>query len=290
MPMDLTSGLPFVLLWLALGTAMLPRVRWAWQALASLSIAAAAIAGIVEWAGLAVIILFAWACLAATRATLSTPVRTLAWAILVIGAIALAAHAVPWINSVLIVNAATASSPVAQPYTLFWNYDKALAGVLLYAACVQPQRRTEWSRAIVATATITVLTAALVVVPGMAAGLIVWGPKWPVFLLMWVPANLLVTCLAEEAFFRGLLQRHLAEALSTHVPSAGLVALFVTAAAFGIAHIGGGVAYAALATLAALGYGAAYHVTERVEASILVHFALNLGYLVLFTDTLIASS
>ena len=54
------------------------------------------------------------------------------------------------------------------------------------------------------------------------------------------------------------------------------------------AHIGGGIAYAALATLAGIGYGAAYHVTQRVEASLLVHFALNLAHLLLFTYPFVA--
>ena len=285
---DLANGLPYLLLWLALGMAMFPRARWGWPIFTGLSIVAAVIAGIVEWAGLAVIALFAGACLAAMRSTFSPPVRTLAWGALVVCAVALAAHQVPWINNVLVFDA-VAVSPTAELYTLYWNFDKALTGVLLYAVCVQPQRRTEWSGAIIATAVIAVLTPALVVVPALAVEFVAWDPKWPAILVMWAPANLLVTCLAEETFFRGLLQRHLAEALRARVPSAGLVALFVAAAAFGIAHIGSGIAYAVLATLAGIGYGTAYHVTQRVEASILVHFALNLAHLMLFTYPFAAS-
>ena len=66
------------------------------------------------------------------------------------------------------------------------------------------------------------------------------------------------------------------------VNSAALVALLVSAVAFGISHIGGGIAYVALATLAGIGYGAAYHFTQRVEASILVHFTVNLVHLTFF--------
>ena len=286
--MDLTNGLPFALLWLALGMAMFPRVWRRWPILIGLSIAAAVSAGIVEWAGLPVIVLFALACFMAVRPTLSVRVRIPVWGTLLVCAVALAAHQVPWINNVLVFDAITVS-PLAAPYTLYWNYDKALAGVMLYAVCAQPQRRTEWCHAIVATAVIAVLTSALVAVPALAAKFVVWDPKWPAILALWVPANLLVTCVAEEVFFRGLLQRYLSQTLRATVPSAGLVALFVAAAAFGIAHIGGGVAYAILATLAGLGYGAAYHATQRVEASILVHFALNLTHLLLFTYPFVAA-
>ena len=41
--------------------------------------------------------------------------------------------------------------------------------------------------------------------------------------------------------------------------------------------------YVLLSTLAGVGYGAAYHVTGRVEAGMLVHFLLNLTHLFLFT-------
>ena len=50
---------------------MFSRVRWSWPIFTGLSIAAAVIVGIVEWPGLAVITLFAGACLAAMRSTLS---------------------------------------------------------------------------------------------------------------------------------------------------------------------------------------------------------------------------
>ena len=90
------NGLPYVLLWLALGLAMFPRVHWGWPVFTGLSVVIAVIVGIVEWAGLAVIALFAGACVAATR------VRVLAWGTLVVCAVALADHAVPWINNVLV--------------------------------------------------------------------------------------------------------------------------------------------------------------------------------------------
>ena len=288
MTIDLANSLPYLLLWLALGMAMFSRVRWSWPIFTGLSIAAAVIVGIVEWPGLAVITLFAGACLAAMQSTLSAAMRTLACGVLVICAVALASHRVPWINNVLVVDA-VGVSPSAELYTLYWNYDKALVGVLLYVVCVQLQRRTQRISAIVSTAVAAVLAPALVVVAALAMKFAVWDPKWPAILVMWVPANLLVTCLAEEAFFRGFLQRYLTEVLRARVPLAGLVALFVAAVAFGIAHIAGGIAYTVLATLAGIGYGAAYHVTQRVEASILVHFTLNLVHLMLFTYPFIAS-
>lgn len=52
---------------------------------------------------------------------------------------------------------------------------------------------------------------------------------------------------------------------------------------FGAAHLGGGVPMAALAGIAGLGYATVYAATQRIEASILVHFGLNATHFLLFT-------
>ena len=44
------------------------------------------------------------------------------------------------------------------------------------------------------------------------------------------------------------------------------------------------------ATLAGVGYGVAYQRTRRIEAAMVVHFALNAVHLLLFTYPALASS
>ena len=58
MTIDLSDGLPYLLLWVALGMAMFQGGRWGWPIFTGLSLVAAIVAGIVEWAGLVVIALF----------------------------------------------------------------------------------------------------------------------------------------------------------------------------------------------------------------------------------------
>jgi len=274
MTVDFAYALPYLLLWVALGVAMFPVRRFVGPAFIALSLAAGVGAGIIEWGGVAVLALFAGSCMAAVRLELPAALRTLAWSVVVILALALASHQIPWIRNVLVLDGVSVSA-AAVDYTPSWNYDKGFAGVLLYSVCVQPQGATRWNRAIVATGTVAILTQVLVGVPAMAIGFVAWDPKWPAILGVWVPANLLRTCVAEETFFRGLLQRRLREALRGRVPAPALVAILVGAVAFGIAHVAGGTTYVLLATLAGIGYGAAYGLTGRVEASILVHFQLG---------------
>ncbi len=282
MPVDFTDALPYVLLWMAWGAAACPGDRRGGAALIALSLAAAVAAGIVAWAGLPVLALFVGACLTAVRPELPTALRTVAWGIVLILGVALAIHEIPWIRNILVLDAVSVSASAAD-YTLYWNYDKGFAGVVLYAVCVQPQAPTEWVRATAATGAIALLTVVAVGAAATAAGFVAWDPKWPAILGVWVPANLFLTCVAEETFFRGLLQRHVGRALRGRVRAPAPAAVLVAAVAFGVVHFAGGITYVLLATLAGIGYGAAYQLTDRVEASIFVHFALNLAHLVLFT-------
>ena len=287
MAIDLGDALPYLLLWVALGVSMFSGPRFVGPACVALSLAAAVVAGIIEWAGLAVLALFAGACLTAVRSEFSRALRALAWGVVVILALALATHQIPWIHNVLVLDGVSVSASGAD-YTLYWNYDKGFAGILLYAICVQPQDGARWNRAIVTTGTVALLTLVPLGLLATATGFVAWDPKWPAILAVWVPANLLLTCVAEESFFRGLLQRRLGRFLRGRVSAPALVALLVGAGAFGVAHIAGGTTYVMLATLAGIGYGAAYHLTGRVEAGIVVHFLLNLTHLVLFTYPFVA--
>jgi membrane protease YdiL (CAAX protease family) len=98
----------------------------------------------------------------------------------------------------------------------------------------------------------------------------------------WALANLFFTCLSEEAGFRGFLQHELAR-IGRNRALAAALALIFSAVVFGLAHLGGGWRYALAATVAGLGYGYAYHKTQRIEAAMGVHFCVNALHFLLFT-------
>ena len=116
----------------------------------------------------------------------------------------------------------------------------------------------------------------------LALGYVRFEPRWTPLFWVWAPINLFFTCLSEEAFFRGFVQRELAR-LGANRARAALVALLVASLLFGMAHLAGGWKYALAATLAGIGYGYAYQRTRRLEASMAVHFALNATHFLLFT-------
>src|SRR5262249_14209460 len=97
-------------------------------------------------------------------------------------------------------------------------------------------------------------------------------------------ANLLFTCVAEETYFRSLLQEGLHRLADRRPGRVGhAAAVLVSAIAFGAVHIAGGPRYVLLATLGGLGNAVAYARTRKVEASVFVHFALNAVHMIFFT-------
>ena len=93
---------------------------------------------------------------------------------------------------------------------------------------------------------------------------------------LFLTSNLFLTCVAEEAAFRGVIQGLLARRLGTDLRTVnGWLPVLLAAVLFGLAHAAGGPLYVGLAMLAGLGYGLAYALSARIELAIALHFALN---------------
>jgi membrane protease YdiL (CAAX protease family) len=109
-----------------------------------------------------------------------------------------------------------------------------------------------------------------------------FAPKWTPLFLLFAPVNLFFTCLSEEAFFRGFVQHELSRVGSHRALAAG-IALTISSILFGLAHFGGGTDFVIAAAVAGVGYGFAFHVTQRIEAAMAVHFGVNAVHFLLFT-------
>ena len=203
-------------------------------------------------------------------------------------ALGLALHLLPGFDSPAVVQS-ICLSPDAALYTLRLNFDKAAAGLIL-VAFYAPRSSTvaHWLLVLRTALITTTLTAAVVFGFAAAAGYVAWLPKVPAFTAAFLAANLLFTCVAEEAFFRGMLQRWIATQIRGRWATS--VVVCIVAVLFGLAHAAGGWHLIAFATLAGLGYSLAFAFTQRVEAAILVHFGINAIHLLLFTYPSIAGS
>ncbi|MCC8416011.1 MAG: CPBP family intramembrane metalloprotease [Rickettsia endosymbiont of Gnoriste bilineata] len=120
----------------------------------------------------------------------------------------------------------------------------------------------------------------VIIVLSIAFEYIKFAPKIPQNLWIWVINNLFFTCVAEEGLFRGFFQESLSQLKYKYSKD---IAILIPALFFGVMHYPGGLKYVILATVAGALYGWIYKVTKRIEASILVHFMLNLTHILLFT-------
>lgn len=152
-----------------------------------------------------------------------------------------------------------------------FSLDKAYAGLLLalIAAQFHPQRQS-WRFVWIAPLGALALLG-LVMLLGHPL-----EPQWPRYAVAMLFINLVVTCFAEELFFRGAMQRELMLYL------APLPAIAITSVLFGLVHIGRGWEFSLLAMLAGALYGTVYFRTGALTLAVLTHFMVNAGWILLF--------
>jgi membrane protease YdiL (CAAX protease family) len=263
--------------------------RWVWIGALAVAIALGYASHVLQGPAVLWIAAFAALCFAFRRARTDTSLRfraalvTLcALGIIVLGLL-LALHLAPGFHNFLVLDKVVLS-PGAEPYTLYLNFDKTVVGICLLGLCHPAllNRTTEWTRATKRGAPLAVGNVMLVAVVALIFGYLTWQPKWTSLFWIWAPVNLFYVCLAEEAFFRGFIQRELSAAFKGTRLGA-VLAVSISALLFGLAHLAGGVTYVVLATLAGLGYAIVYQRTKSIEMSMLAHFALNTTHFILFT-------
>lgn len=202
--------------------------------------------------------------------------------------LALAMHLLPGFFNTAVVIDQTVSVD-AIPFSLYANFDKGLVGLFLTGYFFGGQARIDYfynRQKPKDTLIIATITPCLALGLAVLLGLIQIELKVPSFWLSFLAINLLFTCVAEEAFFRGFLQRGLSNWLDGKFSL--LIAPIFSALIFGLAHIAGGIEYAFVAGVAGLGYGYLFYRTKRIELSILCHFMLNVLHLFLFTYPMFA--
>ncbi|QSI76171.1 CPBP family intramembrane glutamic endopeptidase [Niveibacterium microcysteis] len=258
------------LLMLAVLSAWGPRVagRPVWPAVFALALVAAVAEGVLASWALAAVLALAAAGVLYTQLAHRGLARALGVVVALL-ALALALHVVPGAANPVLAGLQRLS-PQSLPFRPWLSVDKGFAGLVLLL-CFVPLARSaaDWRQVGATLLRVGVPLVVLIVAASLAAGYVAPDPKWPAFALPFLAGNLLFTCVAEEAFFRGLIQRGLATTIGA-APALAIASLL-----FGLAHLGGGPLYAAIAAFAGLGYGWAYQRSARIEAAILCHFALN---------------
>lgn len=181
-------------------------------------------------------------------------------------------------------------TPDAAPMSLYFNFDKPLAGFWLLLCWPLLKRFGDGGQPLAASLSAGLIGAALAGLLclglALALGAIAWAPKWPAFGAWWALNNLLLVALAEEAMFRGYLQEAL-QRRWREIRHGATYATMLSALAFGLVHAGGGWRWVLLASLAGLAYGWAYR-KSGLFGAVLAHFGLNLIHFTAFTYPMLA--
>ena len=267
--------LPDTLIWLALGLAvLLCLARQQRSGLILLGIALLTALWLERLSPVAALVSLAGLLLAWRTPTLPPPWRGVALTLVLLWALALTLHLVPGFANLKVLDRVQAG-PASVPFTLYLNLDKPLIffGLLLaWPALLGPGGTMRWR------------PLALLMLPLAALLITAWQlgalkpevglPHW-----WWLFAfnNLVFTCVAEEALFRGFIQQGVA---SRSKPWLGLL---VASLLFGAAHLAGGPLLVLLAALAGACYGLAFLLSGRLSVAIAIHFLFNFAHLALFT-------
>ncbi|CDF85037.1 abortive infection protein [Pseudomonas knackmussii B13] len=196
------------------------------------------------------------------------------WTVSLLASFALAAHLLPGSESWTLWPSRQLSSD-APAYALRLSWDKALVGATLLVWWLRRPPPTSRSMDYASIAVICTLFA--VPLLAIASGLVVWKPKWPEGLWIWMLMNLTVISLTEECIFRGLLQTVLVQRFGA------LVGILVASVLFGLAHLPFSGKFALVAGIAGLGYGLALHFSGRMSMAVLLHAAVNSVHLLLLS-------
>ena len=252
-----------------------------WLLFAALAALAGLARGNLSWAGLGLAWIFLRAAYRFSQAKRSAE-KTFIGVALGSLSLLLGAHLLPGFHNLKALDAVFVSAD-GLPFTMYLNLDKTLVALGILGWCV-PRLTTlqAWRQMLAFLLPRAPLLLTPIFLLALLSGKIHWDPKLPSYTLLWALTNLLFVCTAEEAFFRGFLQRQLS-LLWQNRPLPKLLPLALASFFYGLSHFAGGLLYVAFVTLAGLVYGWAYQKTNAIEASILLHFGLNLAHFLLFT-------
>ena len=253
-----------------------------WIILFIFSLAFGLYANFVHVTALIPIIVFGICCKIFGDKNYNRPARRISAVLILVISVGMIAHLIPGFSNPKIISNLIITEG-AIPYTLYLNFDKTLVGLFILTFCHRKNfSKNDWITMIKDIYLKVLLLTLFIMLISLAIKYVQVDIKLSSLFPIWAWVNLIFVCTAEEAFFRGFLQKHLVNCLKK-VKYGSLLGILLASILFGFAHYAGGINLIFLATIAGLGYGWIYHSTRAIESAILTHFFLNAIHFIFFT-------
>jgi membrane protease YdiL (CAAX protease family) len=125
---------------------------------------------------------------------------------------------------------------------------------------------------------------ALLAVLATISGATQWDFKLPSYIGIRLLSNLILTCIPEEGFYRGFIQKTLCDTFQ-NTKMGNILALIITSLLFSASHIfwSPNLGILAFTFLTGLLYGGVYLYSGKIESAILCHFLFNLIHMTFFS-------
>lgn len=191
-------------------------------------------------------------------------------------------HKIPGFHNIRFFDNTQVCSTCA-PFTMYLNLEGGIIAFLLLSTLIPLARSgKDWAQIFQTAFLWLFLCVFSLMAAALYIGYVEINIKFPIQTYIYALNNLILVCIAEEAFFRGYIQKYLVSFCARYqFPK--VLALVVTSLLFGFRHLSGGLPFMGLSAIAGLFYGAAYMKTGRIEASIMTHFGLNLIHFLFFS-------
>jgi uncharacterized protein len=276
------SSISYLLLLLSILSLWIKQEIKIWGTITAASMVCGVISDRIDIIGIISIVILCLLYHTVHRINLILFIRVTSGVLAVTLSVMLAAHLIPGFNNWKIVNKVSLTE-TSLPYSMYLNMDKTLVGLaILGLGFPLIKSLKEWGSVLRPTLPIFLVGLIILASASQAFGYTHWDFKFPDLFFVWALINLIFTCVSEEAFFRGFLQKNLFKILQKY-KYGNILSLIIVSILFGLAHFAGGFKYVILSTIAGIIYGYAYQKTQRIEASILCHFGVNTFHFIFLT-------
>lgn len=248
----------------------------------------ALITSLISYQGLFIITIFCIANYIYFKKQAGPIAKTLLFLIILIMSFLLGSQMLPGFVPWQVVNAEVISKS-GTPFSLSLNTDRIIAGAVIMLFGLVPIRRMLHLKQMLYTALpMSTLGVAMIASLALLLGVAQVDVKMPEIWVTWLVINLLINCVSDEVIFRFFVQGGIYRVIQS-VPFSAPISILLSTALFVTFYAPGSSNFLMSVGLGSLIFGYVYHITQRVEAAILTHFAVNIVHFFFFSYPMLSS-